>query len=172
MNESILIRRLLGGDCQTISDAFRRQDWNKPTGQFQNYFNQQKKGERDVFIAEVENQFAGYITILRQSEYPPFRKKYIPEINDFNVLIKFRRRGIGTALINAAETLIAEKYGTVGIGVGLTADYGAAQQLYVKRGYIPDGLGISQKGKILKYGDNITIDEDLTLWFTKKLIRP
>ena len=171
MNESILIRNLKNEDCRIISEAFENQKWNKPFEQFQNYCNEQAKGKRKVLIAELENEFAGYLTVLRQSKYPPFREKNIPEINDFNVLIKFRNRGIGTALMDAAESLIATKTETIGIGVGMTADYGAAQRLYVKRGYIPDGLGVSQNGKILKYGDKITVDDDLTLWFTKELIR-
>ena len=29
----------------------------------------------------------------------------------------------------------------VGIGVGLYPDYGSAQRLYIKRGYLPDGHG-------------------------------
>jgi GNAT superfamily N-acetyltransferase len=171
MNESILIRRLKSSDCRTIVEAFRRQGWNKPVEQYQNYLNQQDEGLREVLIAESENEFAGYLTVLRHSKYPPFGEKYIPEINDFNVLIKFRNRGIGTALMEAAESLVAEKTRIIGIGVGLTPDYGAAQRLYVKRGYIPDGRGISQNGKILKYGDKITVDDNLTLWFIKELIR-
>src|SRR5688572_27906562 len=115
MSQSILIRNLTGSDCQTIAEAFQRQAWNKPIEQYQNYLNQQNKGEREVLIAEFENEFAGYLTILWQSKYPPFREKNIPEINDFNVLIKFRKRGVGTALMDAAENLIAEKSKTVGI---------------------------------------------------------
>ena len=169
MDELIIIRRLKSSDCQTIAEAFQKQGWNKPVEQYQNYLIQQIRGEREVLIAEFENEFAGYLTILRQSHYPPFKAKNIPEINDFNVLIKFRKRGIGAVLMDAAESLIAEKSETVGIGVGLTADYGAAQRLYVKRGYIPDGRGISQGGKILQYGDKIKVDDRLTLWLTKNL---
>jgi len=51
----------------------------------------------------------------------------------------------------------------------LTADYGGAQRLYIKRGYVPDGLGISQHGRFLLYGDIVTVDDDLTVGFTKIL---
>jgi hypothetical protein len=43
------------------------------------------------------------------------------------------------------------------------------QILYVKRGYIPDGRGLAQGGKSLEYGDQVTIDDRLTLYFTKNL---
>lgn len=171
MNHSIFIRRLTSRDCQIISQSFQQQGWNKPPEQYQNYLIQQNRGEREVLIAELENEFAGYLTILWQSKYPPFRENNVPEINDFNVLIKFRKCGVGAALMDAAESLVAKKTETVGIGVGLTFDYGAAQRLYVKRGYVPDGRGVSQNGKILKYGDKITINDDLTMWLAKQLTK-
>jgi ribosomal protein S18 acetylase RimI-like enzyme len=169
MNPKISIRRLASDDCETITKAFTEQGWNKPLRQYQNYLKEQFGGKREVLIAEFEDEFAGYLTVVWQSEYPTFREKNIPEIVDFNVLIKFRNRGIGTALLDAAESLIAERSATVGIGVGLTADYGAAQRLYVRRGYIPDGQGLWQNGKFLKYDDKITIDDDLSLRFIKDL---
>lgn len=146
-------------DCQTIAEAFLRQGWSKPPEQYQNYLIEQNSGEREVLIAEIESECAGNVTVLCRSQHPPFRERNIPEINDFNVLIKFRNRGVGAALLDAAKKLIAEKCEFVGLG-GLTADYGAAQRLYVKRGYIPDGQGTSRSRKILKYGDKLTVDDD------------
>jgi ribosomal protein S18 acetylase RimI-like enzyme len=169
MNKKILIRRLTLEDCEIITKAFAAQNWNKPLAQYQNYFAEQAEGKREVLIAEVEDEFAGYLIIMRQSDFAPLREKNIPEIVDFNVLIKFRNQGIGSALMDAAENLIAREFKTIGIRVGLTADYGAAQRIYVKRGYIPDGKGISQNGKFLRYGDKITVDDDLSLSFTKDL---
>lgn len=164
-----LIRRMKPEDCRVMTEAFAKQGWKKPLRQFQDYVIGQATGRREVLIAESEGEFAGYLTVLRQSKYPPFGEKNIPEINDFNVLIKFRRKGIGTTLMDAAENLAAEKAETIGIGVGLTPDYGAAQRLYVKRGYVPDGRGIFQREIFLKYGDRIIVDDDLTLWLTKQL---
>jgi ribosomal protein S18 acetylase RimI-like enzyme len=169
MNREILIRRLVADDCETLFQAFARHGWNKPLTQYQQYLKEQASNEREVLIAEFKGEFAGYLTIIWQSKYTPFRKNKIPEIVDLNVLIKFRDQGIGTALMNAAESLIAEKFKLVGIGVGMTSDYGAAQRLYVKRGYIPDGRGVSRNGKILGYGNEIKVDDDLTLHFIKEL---
>ena len=156
-------------DPEIITKAFAAQNWSKPSEQYQRYLSEQTQGERDVLIAETGGEFAGYLTIIWESDFAPFREKEIPEIVDFNVLIKFRTRGIGTKLMDAAENLIGEKYKTVGIRVGLTQDYGAAQKLYVRRGYLPDGSGISQTGNFLSYGDKITVDDGLNLSFTKEL---
>ena len=124
---------------------------------------------RDVYVAFVENQFAGYLTICWNSTYPPFQEAEIPEIADFNVLPEFRRQGIGTALMDKAEGEIAKVSCVAGIGVGMDADYGAAQRLYVLRGYVPDGRGLHYKDHFPKYGEQITVDDDLALFFTKEL---
>ncbi len=72
-----------------------------------------------------------------------------------------------------AEQEAAKQCDTVGIGVGLYAGedggYGAAQRLYVNRGYIPDGKGITYNYKPAKPGVSYTLDDDLILWFIKKL---
>lgn len=88
---------------------------------------------------------------------------------DFNVLPVMRNKGIGSALLEIAEKEAAKKSAIVGLGVGLYADYGAAQKLYVKRGYVPDGLGVTYKYKDIKPGAKVDLDDDLVLWFIKEL---
>jgi len=156
-------------DCSMISDAFKNQGWEKAKEQYIRYLHDQEEGKRFVLLAFADDEFAGYCTILWNSYYPPFKKRSIPEITDLNVLIKFRKQGIGTKLMDAAEALISEKSDRAGIGVGLTKDYGNAQRLYVKKGYIPDGLGISYNEQFVSRGDTITVDDDLILCFTKQL---
>lgn len=111
--------------------------------------------------------FAGYITLLWKSPDPYFSRHNIPEIQDFNVLIAYRNRGIGSQLMDAIEEIAFEKHVTVGLSSGLLSDYGSAQRLYVKRGYIPTGEGIKYQGKVLQYNDQVKVDDDLVLSFTK-----
>ena len=141
------IRLLKSGDIQPIATAFTELGWDKTASQYERYLAEQDSGERLVLIANQGVQFTGYVTVVWETSYPPFREARIPEIVDFNVLPKFRRQGIGTQLMDQAEHRIAKRYQIAGIGVGLTADYGAAHILYIKRGYIPDGNGIFQNGK-------------------------
>lgn len=115
------------------------------------------------------SDFVGYITLKLHSDYPPFRKNNIPEINDLNVLPEFRNKGVGSKLLSLAEEHSKTIGSYVGLGVGLLKDYGDAQKLYVKRGYVPDGLGISYKNKSLSYNETVPVDDDLVLWFIKKL---
>jgi GNAT superfamily N-acetyltransferase len=168
-NMSIVIRDMRIDDCQRISEAFQLQGWNKPVELYQQYFSDIQAKRRDVIIAESNNEFAGYVTIMWISDYPSFKEKNIPEIVDLNVLIKFRNQGIATMLIKEAENRISRISDVAGIGVGLTPDYGMAQKLYVQQGYIPDGKGIWAKGRYLNYGTEIMIDDDVVLFFTKKV---
>jgi GNAT superfamily N-acetyltransferase len=92
---------------------------------------------------------------------------------DLNVLPQFRKIGIGSLLLDTAEKEAATKSDIIGIGVGLytgqDGGYGSAQRLYVKRGYIPDGKGVTHNGQPTIPGNSYPFDDDLVLWFTKKL---
>jgi GNAT superfamily N-acetyltransferase len=168
VTERIKIRHFETRDIETISQAFEEIGWDKPASQFERYLSEQVSGARTVLVALWQGHFAGYLTIVWQSDYPPFAQESIPEIVDFNVLPKYRRRGIGTCLMEQAEGLVAQRSPVIGIGVGMTADYGAAQRLYVKRGYVPDGRGLYQH-RWLEYGVRVTVDDALALCFTKSL---
>ena len=165
----IVIRDMVETDCPTVSAAFAAQGWEKPAALYLRYLDEQRAGRRAVLLAEWEGRFAGYLTILWQSSYPPFRDAGVPEIADFNVLRVYQRRGIGTALMDAAEEHIAGVSEIAGIAVGLTADYGPAQALYVRRGYVPDGRGLFRAGEWVERGDQIVLDDDVTLHLTKRV---
>lgn len=164
-----IIRLLESQDISEIAEAFQQLGWNKPASQYERYLMEQAEKIRDVYVAFVQEEFAGYLTIRWSSSYEPFRKENIPEIVDFNVLPKFRRQGIGTQLMNKAESEIAKVSPTAGLGVGMDPDYGAAQRLYVLRGYVPDGRGLHHKGHSINFGEDITVDDSLALYLTKML---
>lgn len=163
------IRLLESKDIAPIAKAFKELGWNKPQTQYESYWLEQELEIRDVYVAFAEEQFAGYLTICWKSGYEPFREKKIPEITDFNVLPGFRRMGIGTQLMDKAENEIARVSSLAGIGVGMTPDYGAAQCLYILRGYVPDGLGLHWRNHHVQYGEAVRVDDDLALYLTKAL---
>ena len=163
------IRLLESKDILQISKAFKEIGWNKPQSQYESYWVEQELAIRNVYVAFQEEQFAGYLTICWTSDYEPFRERNIPEITDFNVLPRFRRLGIGTQLMDKAENEVARVSSIAGIGVGMTSNYGAAQRLYILRGYLPDGLGLHWKNHHVQYGETIRVDDDLALYLTKVL---
>lgn len=170
MNESDLTIRLLEEqDIPVIAGAFAELGWNKPAAQYGRYFMEQSLEFCNMYVAFVDGKFAGYLLVYWKSSYAPFLGKNIPEIVDFNVLPKYRRKGIGSQLMNKAESEIAKVSSIAGIGVGMTSDYGAAQRLYALRGYVPNGLGLHWRDHHVQYGEAVRVDDDLALYFTKDL---
>ena len=165
----VTIRELQQADAQIISEAFLAQGWNKSAAQYEQYWRETQDGTRTVLVAEKNGRFAGYVTIMWRSDYPPFQEQDIPEVVDFNMLQAFQRQGIGTALMDKAEQLISEQSPLAGIGVGLTSDYGAAQALYTKRGYICDGRGTFAHGRWIPSGTQVTLDDYHAIYLTKSL---
>jgi len=169
VGSSIEMRALEEADAIAFAEAFAQMGWNKPAAQFSRYFREQEAGHRAVLVAEWGGKVAGYLTILWESGDPVFKSHGIPEINDFNVLLKCRRKGIGSALMDAAEAMVAERSPVVGLGVGLHTGYGSAQRLYVRRGYVPDGAGVVVDGRSVPEGSEIRLDDAPMLRMTKEL---
>jgi GNAT superfamily N-acetyltransferase len=81
------------------------------------------------------------------------------------------RRGVATLLMDAAEQLARDRgIAALGITVGLFDEYGPAQRLYGRRGYIPDGRGACQGQRPLRKGTLVTMNDDLIIWLTKDLV--
>ena len=168
-------RALKAMDCAVAAAAFAAQGGHKPLEQYQNYLREQQEGALQVIVAWCEAEFAGYLVLRRRARYAPFAAAGIPEIGDLNVLIKFRCRGIGAALLQQAEDLArAWRCAEIGLGVGLWKDYGSAQRLYVRLGYRPDGRGLHWRDRQVGYGETVVADDDLVLYLTKPLepVRP
>jgi len=165
----LAIRALSRDDPHILSEIFSSIGWNKPAQLFLRYLEECSDGQRVALVAEVETQFAGYATAVWHSPYVHFREQEIPEIKDLNVLPASRRQGIGTALMDALESVIAERSTVVGIGVGLHADYGPAQRMYVLRGYVPDGWGAFYQDRPLRPAKSVPVDDALVLYMTKRL---
>lgn len=171
LDHDLTVRPMEPGDCAAFHQGFAAQGWDKPLSQFQQYYEEQQRGEKKILVAAWQGEPAGYTTLLPQASAGPFAGKGWPEVCDFNVLEKFQRRGIGSRILDAAEELAARESDAICLGVGLYQGYGAAQRLYVKRGYVFDGSG-------LWYGDHpqepcgpCVADDSLVLYLSKRLSR-
>jgi GNAT superfamily N-acetyltransferase len=168
VTDGLTIADLTASDVDDLAAAF--EDWPKQRSTFEKYADEAAAGRRDVLVARLHGELAGYVTVYWQPSYPAYAAAGIPEVRDFNVLHAFQRRGVGTALMDAAEARVAK---AVGIGVGLYGGdgygYGSAQRMYVKRGYVPDGAGIVIDGVRVEPGTNVYLDDSPILMFTKSL---
>src|SRR5215470_18516021 len=172
VTEHAVIRPMDESDPDTISAAFIALGWHKPRTLYQRYLAEQDRGHRLAFVAEWRGEFAGYVTLLWVSNYRPFAERQVPEISDLNVLPACRRQGIGNALLDRAESAASTRSEVVALGVGLSADYGAAQRIYARRGYLPDGRGVMYNNQPVEPGTTIRIDDDAALRFTRLLRAP
>ena len=167
---NLVLRELRATDVETIVSAFDQARLNKQLDLFKSYLREQADGRRTILVAWFGDTSAGYVTIHWRSRYPPFQKENIPEIADLNVLPNHRRQGVGTALLNEAERRVAERSTMVGIGFGLGPDYGPAQRMYIRRGYVPDGRGLVHRSqRWVEPGEQVRVDDDLVLYLTKEL---
>lgn len=168
-DKDILIRDMRRSDAQIITDEEVAQGWDQTIDKYEMRLRHQAEGKCIALAAEFCGSVAGYVHLYFAPPGGAFAGKDIPEIMDFGVLEKFRRRGIGSRLMDVAEGLAAQRCDTVCIGVGLHSGYGSAQRMYVKRGYIPDGSGVWYRDKVCGQYADCSNDDDLVLWLSKKL---
>ena len=165
----IVVRELRESDIMPIVEGEIAQGWQGVTREkYDMRLQHEAEGQCIPLCATYMGEPVGYVNLYFRA-YPPMDRYNCPEIVDFGVLEKYRRKGIGTALMDAAEALASERCDMVCLGVGLHYGYGSAQRMYVKRGYIPDGTGVWWKGELLEQYAPCENDDELNIFFTKKL---
>ena len=161
------LRPLRRDDATPLAEAFAAIGWHKPAETFLRYVAEEEAGARSCWVAEEFGDLAGYVTV----RWPAPGITEPAAIEDLNVLPSFRNRGVGTALLDQAEASVARRADVVQIAVGLHGGYGAAQRLYVQRGYVPDGRGASIAGRPVAEGAAVALDDALVITMRKALER-
>lgn len=139
-------------------------------GYYERCFEEQSAGKRDILLAMFGGKLAGYVFLNWVPRYQPFRRLEIPEIQDLYVVADARRQGIGEALVAACEARAVDQgCSQIGIAVGLHAGFGAAQRLYVRLGYVPDGSGVTYDREVVRVGEMRAMDDELALMMIKDI---
>jgi ribosomal protein S18 acetylase RimI-like enzyme len=160
----ITIRKAEAEDIRALYDLYRHIG-KKDDGYFEKAMEQ-----CDIFMAFSGEKLCAFCLLNWEPRYSLYRRLSIPEIQDLNVLVRYRRKGIASLLIKECEdTARAKECELIGISVGLGKDYGAAQILYTKLGYIPDGNGVTYDREGVHAGKSYPIDDNLSLMMTKTL---
>lgn len=169
-DDEVLIRRMIKSDPRVICENEVAQGWTTQTDEkYIMRLHDQANGYSIALVAEYKGEVAGYINVYFDRKTGPFKDSDYPEIVDFGVFEKFRCHGIGGKLMDIAEKLASEKSDTVYLGVGMNSNYGSAQRMYVKRGYVPDGSGVWYKDAPAIPKKSYPNDDDLALYMCKKL---
>ena len=167
--DNILIRDMIPSDAQIITDEEIKQGWHQTREKYELRLEHQATGKSYALVAEYHNNIAGYINVYLNADGGAFANQGIPEIVDLGVLEKYRQNGIGSRLMDVAEAIASKYSDTVCLSVGLHHGYGAAQRMYVKRGYIPDGTGVWYGAGVCPQYADCCNDDDLVLCLSKKL---
>ena len=165
----VLIRDLERDDVDIFVAEENAQGWDSTPEKLLTRLKDVEEGRAIAIAAEFNGRPAGYINVYPDNTWGAFGGMGYPEIVDFNVLEKFRRHGIGSRLMDAAENIAGSYSDIVYLGVGLHSGYGASQRMYLQRGYIPDGSGVWYKERVCEPYAECVNDDDLVLYLSKKL---
>ncbi|MCM1166217.1 MAG: GNAT family N-acetyltransferase [Lachnospiraceae bacterium] len=168
-DDEITIRGLEPSDVEIFAAEERAQGWDSTPEKLLKRLKDASERRAIALAADFNGQPAGYVSVYPDNTWGAFGGMGYPEIVDFAVLEKYRRRGVGSRLMDAAETVAGSYSDIVYLGVGLHSGYGAAQRMYVKRGYIPDGSGVWYRECVCEPYAECANDDDLVLYLSKKL---
>lgn len=168
-DEEIVIRDLRQDDAQILTEEENAQGWQTDIEKFETRLTHQKDGKAISMVAEFKGNVAGYINVYPNSEWGAFASQGYPELIDFGVLMKYRKNGIGSKLMDVAEQIAAKYADIVYLGVGMHYGYGSAQRMYVKRGYIPHGSGVWYGDGVCEQYADCCNDDELVLYLSKEL---
>ena len=168
-DEKIIIRSMISEDAKVLYDTYLSYGWHPDINTYENYYKEQEEGKRLVFIAEYEGRVSGQCTLVLNPDEGPWANRGIPEIADLTVFFDVHNKGIGSKILDAVEKEASKISGQVYLAVGVHSGYGAAQRIYVKRGYVFDGSGAWYQGKQLEQYAPCCNDDDLVLFMIKEL---
>lgn len=120
-------------------------------------------------VAVCRSEIAGYVYLYYRCKWGGLGNQGYPGVVDLSVMEKFRRRGIGNLLMDVAESIASKHSDLIYLDVGLNSEFGSAQRLYVKRGYIPDGKGCYYEEKVCGTDAPCRNSDELTLCLVKEL---
>lgn len=168
-DEEITIRSMEQSDAEIFYTTYLSYGWHPQLETYENYYREQTRGQRLVFIAEYQGAVAGICTLVLHPTDGPWGGQKYPEIQDLCVFFHVHQKGIGSRLLDAAEAEAAKRADMVYLAVGVHSGYGPAQRMYVKRGYNFDGSGVWYKGKQLAQYAPCVNDDALLLFMSKTL---
>ncbi len=168
LSDHIIIRQLNETDISPLCNATG--DHSEDTIRYlSDQMERQRNGECTALLAIYDSMIAGYVFLYHRCKWGGMGGQGYPGIVDLFVLPAYRNQGIASKLMDVAENIASEYHHSVYLDVCLDRSYGAAQRLYMKRGYLPDGKGVYYKEQVCPQGAACKNDDELTLCLVKRL---
>lgn len=140
IDEDIIVREMNEEDAEKLDKLLE-----KPAGIqsiYKSYLEETCSGRCQYIVIYKEGQIAGYAKIDWKSSYEDFEEEGIPEVKEVIIFEGFRKKGLGSHLMNMVESKVKKHSNYCAVGVGLAEPYESAQRLFARRGYEPDGKGV------------------------------
>lgn len=166
--ENVVIREMSYDDIPFICKADNDES-EKNVAYLKNQLKNQDNHECSALIALYQGKAAGYVFLYYKCRWGGLANCNIPGVVDLIVFEEYRKKGIATNLMNVAEDIAKRHSDKVYLDVCLYSEYGPAQRLYIKRGYLPDGKGVYYEEKVLETDAICKNNDELTLCLIKEL---
>ena len=165
---NLQIRKMAYDDIPLICKA-EKDESEANVEYLKNHMENQDNKMCTVFIALYDNQIAGHVFLYNECRWGGLKNQGLPSVVDLVVYESYRRKGIATALMDAAEREAQRINSKIYLDVCLNSEYGPAQCFYIKRGYVPDGAGVYYEEEVLGLNASCRNDDELTLCLVKEL---
>jgi len=140
----VVIRALEPSELAAVEQALTDGPFDKHRERLQ----RQQRGEVVYLIAWSSGLPVGHALLKWGGATEPYLLSHFqgtcPDVEDLLVAKALRSQGIGTQLLAAAETLVADR-GYTRIGLGVDVRNPRARALYERLGYLDAGLGVHRE---------------------------
>jgi GNAT superfamily N-acetyltransferase len=113
MPSPIQIRPMTENDIDLIYTGLSGHDISKPHDYVKRCWAENQRIERVTLLLFYNVEFVGWGHVIYKPLYPYFAENGIPEIQNFDVIPPFRKRGIGSILIEGLEEIAFNKSNTI-----------------------------------------------------------
>ena len=163
-----VIRPMELGDVLPLCEAERDvSDENRHY--YERHLANQAKGDCSALLALADGRIAGHVFLYYRCRWGSMKNQGLPCVVDLFVFEPYRRAGIATLLMDACEDIARRHSDRIYLDVGLNSDYGPAQQMYIRRGYLPDGCGAYYRQEVCPVDAECRNNDELTLCLIKRL---
>ena len=114
----VTVRTLMEQDIEPLCREEALQGWPVRDACYRGRLQDMAQGRCVALCALWHGEPAGYVNLYDGADDGPYAGAGLPQIVDFAVLEKYRRRGIGTRLMDVAERLAAARADAVCLAVG------------------------------------------------------